>query len=595
METSESIADKLWAMVEDAGLVGHDAGSSMADDILEPDDTIAAHKTEINSEEYYGDAKFSESKDEKVDESLETEQIARLRQLAGISEDYDDEYYNSDEYNQGPLPGEDTRDYDEYRQDAEDADYMFGKFEQDALSRIEEAIKNGTLTQETFNMVVPQIAKAAYEEREYDVVDMASALDYVSYHARDMLESGIEQESMDLGRLTQLAGIGNVNEGLPRGYDAWRTTDPNDDGGAGDEESDRLYGMIQDELRYIIDDMKKDDMILDPDQMGYEEGDVIGYLEKYIAPYSNDDYGDINSEAATAAYNNLVKPALAQMGFTPYTDESINEYVDDYTGEEHDYVIGDETLSKIGNVDKIISILAQVDEDLVETAQDILVKKMPLQECNPRALSKIAKIAKKNGINALFDAINTYWSKKYNKELSEGDPFARHKKDLRDRDRTLIGPEDKIDHGHKFSFEGEDLDEANPLHHGDGYPDEDMIKARIRVGKDKENSTDIRKKKPVNIRKDAEQVDEALPAYFFAIAAYLSSGSERDDPCLSAPRSPYFARSRRFIIVFSRLLVQSARAFASSMPSDFCLAVIMASFSEPNGPKISSVSGSSTK
>jgi hypothetical protein len=51
--------------------------------------------------------------------------------------------------------------------------------------------------------------------------------------------------------------------------------------------------------------------------------------------------------------------------------------------------------------------------------------------------------------------------------IEEGDPFMRHKKDVRNSDRSMINPEDKIDHKDKFSFEEE--------------AEENMIKNRVRV------------------------------------------------------------------------------------------------------------------
>lgn len=56
----DNIVEELWSIAEDTGLVKHDFGSTFSDEVLSSNDTIDAHKTEIEAEEFYGDATFNE-------------------------------------------------------------------------------------------------------------------------------------------------------------------------------------------------------------------------------------------------------------------------------------------------------------------------------------------------------------------------------------------------------------------------------------------------------------------------------------------------------------------------------------------------------
>ena len=60
-KSKDEISEELWSAAENAGLVMHDFGSTFSDEILSPNETIDAHQKEIDAEEFYGDAKFTES------------------------------------------------------------------------------------------------------------------------------------------------------------------------------------------------------------------------------------------------------------------------------------------------------------------------------------------------------------------------------------------------------------------------------------------------------------------------------------------------------------------------------------------------------
>jgi len=63
-DSFKGVVDQLWGMAADAGLVKHDFGSTFSDQVLAPNETVSAHNDEIDAEEFYGDARFAESKEE---------------------------------------------------------------------------------------------------------------------------------------------------------------------------------------------------------------------------------------------------------------------------------------------------------------------------------------------------------------------------------------------------------------------------------------------------------------------------------------------------------------------------------------------------
>jgi len=78
-EMLTKVIEKLTTLATESGLMPNDFGTTFTDQVLAPNETIEAHTAEIEAEEYYGDAKFSESVDEDT-----FEEMNQIRKNAGM-------------------------------------------------------------------------------------------------------------------------------------------------------------------------------------------------------------------------------------------------------------------------------------------------------------------------------------------------------------------------------------------------------------------------------------------------------------------------------------------------------------------------------
>ena len=60
-EAKAVVAKEIWKRADEEGLINHDFGGKFADRALSNNDVVSGHRDEIDAEEYYGPAKFSET------------------------------------------------------------------------------------------------------------------------------------------------------------------------------------------------------------------------------------------------------------------------------------------------------------------------------------------------------------------------------------------------------------------------------------------------------------------------------------------------------------------------------------------------------